>query len=310
MKFCTVGHHITKPFLLLKKFIRTHGLYRCLNLAVSGIASIAAVATAVVSWRTMNVNIAERSEVDALQKESLRLRDRLDEAFSRVDLYSDIIAAEGGDRWAYIRAIDRLIKYTNNFDRAEFLLTRLDDSIRKYSGKPEEHLLLKHVMFDPQMVENDDAQVVALLKSPLYDDRLRAVNSIYRRRLNRLIPELFDLLEHDPYLAVVQYAFHTILRSIGSSALHSIHTGDIDVTDFNHVIQCPDLTKGKLADIWNRNKARILSQHPLRVEVFKPKDEHYAPLFYLHDEQSNKNYTFPTETEESIPLLFDSTQSQ
>lgn len=279
--------------------------YKVANLTVQSLASVATVAMVWIAGCELNTAKVARQEVDTLQKEAILQKASLSNALARVDLYGDIIAAEGGDRWAYTRVVDKLSQLTNLLDRADFLRTRLEDTVtQKYSGKPELNLLLKHIMFDPDLVENDDAQMVAMLKSEIAFDRICAVNSIFRRRLNRLIPTLIDIIEHDPDINVVQYALYATLQTIGIYASEYFPKDCIEEIDFNNVLKNPNSITSLIRDAWDSVKEVALKQHPLCVKVFTPTDKRYAPVHYLHDDQDNKDFTFPTKENDSVPRTF------
>lgn len=79
---------------------------------IEALSAIAAILTAGASIWTLRVNIVERREVDALQTEAIVQKQTLSNALERVNLYGDILAAGGGDRWAYKRAKEYLLLHS------------------------------------------------------------------------------------------------------------------------------------------------------------------------------------------------------
>lgn len=100
-------------------------------------ASVATVCMAIIAWKTLDVNIVQRNEVEEMHRACRTIAIDLTNSLLRVELYGNILAAEGGDRSAYIKVLGRLNKMTNSLDmasRADFLSRRLYETNRRFSG--------------------------------------------------------------------------------------------------------------------------------------------------------------------------------
>ena len=73
---------------------------------IEATTALASIIMALVSAFTLYVNVVERNEVVAVQKEAERQTEQLSNMVAKVSLQRDVLAAAGGDRFAYKRARD------------------------------------------------------------------------------------------------------------------------------------------------------------------------------------------------------------
>ena len=172
--------------------------YKFLTLVVSGIASIAAVATAIVSWKTMDINDSMHDKIKVLQKESMIHESALSNALDRVNLYGDILSAEGGDRWAYKRVQEYLWSRIHLNDKeAESLSSKLSNGTRHFWGGTNENQTLQNALHGHCL--DQVAQVGSLLQHKDFTQRVNALKSISWLRLNSYIPAVVEYRRDEPY---------------------------------------------------------------------------------------------------------------
>lgn len=273
-------------------------------------ASVATMGMAIIAWKTLDVNIVQRNEIEEMHRACQAIAIDLTNSLLRVELYGNILAAEGGDRSAYIRVLGRLNKMTNSLDmasRADFLSRRLYETNRRFSGRPHKNEELLSIMFSDEMIENDDQVVVKKLNSVLHEDRLCAVHSIYWRRNYKFFPELIKLAGQDPDMNVVQYTLYAMLRILKDPELTK-EEEDCDADDYvvmNDFLVGSQRYRSLFEELWNEKKDALLSVNPLVLERINFSDDRYLPMPYLHDEKDNAYFCFPTkEDDRLIPLTF------
>lgn len=275
-------------------------------------ASVATVCMAIIAWKTLDVNIVQRNEIEEMHRACQVIAIDLTNSLFRVELYGNILAAEGGDRSAYIRVLDRLNKMTNSFDvasRADFLSRRLYETNRRFSGRPHKNEELLSIMFSDEMIENDDQVVIKKLNSVLHGDRLCAVHSIYWRRNYKFFPTLIELAGQDPDMNVVQYSLYAMLRILKDPELTK---GEEDCDADDYVVMNDFLVDSQrycslFEELWNEKKDALLSVNPLALKRIDFNDDRYLPIPYLHDERSNADFCFPTKDDDRlIPMTISS----
>ena len=97
---------------------------------------------------------AERREVAALQKEATVQKQTLSNALERVNLFDDIIAASGGDRYAYLRAIDILLLAENIPDKSTYQTERLLNDISRFADHPKSNPTIRAIMYENSIATN------------------------------------------------------------------------------------------------------------------------------------------------------------
>lgn len=275
---------------------------------VQVLASIATVCMAIIAWKTLDVNIVERNEIEEMHRACRSMESDLTNSLLRVELYGDILAAEGGDRTAYIRVLCRLNKMTNSLDmasRTDFLSRRLYETNRRFSGRPHKNEELLSIMFSDEMIENDDQVVIKKLNSALHKDRLCAAHSIYWRRNYKFFPKLIELMEQDPDMNVVQYSLYTMLRILQDPELKKGEE-DRDVNDYvliNDFLVDSQRYCSLFEELWDEKKDELLSVNPLVLKRININDDRYFPIPYLHDEKGLADFCFPTKDDDRLVPL-------
>lgn len=278
------------PFLKAHRCIKEIGWYRFLTLVVSGVASLAAVATAIVSWKTMDTNDAMHDKIKALQKETLILNASVSNTLDQVMLYGDMIAAAGGDRYAYLSAVDKMLLGDNITDRSIHQTEQLLDSITKFEGHPTNNPIIKSVMYANELSTND-TDVAALLRSPNRDDRLYAINDVYILRLNNLIPNIAKLVEVDSDMNVVQYALYVVTETLRNN----ISDEDVDsiLGGLHPIIDNPHNFCDNFNDIWSKHGQSIKSRRPRELKRVQVQGDTVLFYEFLYDPERNENIPLP-----------------
>ena len=119
---------------------------------VGVLSHVAAILTAIASVVTLCVNVVERGEVDALQKEALILKAALSNALDSVNLFGDMIAAAGGYRVAYLRVLDKLLSPENIPDMSSYQAEHLLDSINIFAEHPASNQVIRTIMYENAII--------------------------------------------------------------------------------------------------------------------------------------------------------------
>ena len=259
---------------------------------IEGLSAIAAIITALVSAWTLRVNIVERKEVDALQERSAKQEVSISNALEQVDLYGDIIAASGGDRYAYLRAADKLLLTENIPDKSVYQTQRLLNDISRFANHPKSNPTIRTIMYANAIATNN-AEVSAFLTSENRDARLYAINDIYILRLNALIPNVAKLVETDNDLNVVQYALYVVAETFRNN----INDKSIDIDEifanFNSVIDNTNAFCQQYNTLWEKYRQAILVRRPREFKRIPAKEDSGYYYEFLHDPERNENIPLP-----------------
>lgn len=259
---------------------------------IEPLSAIAAIITAVASIWTLKVNIVERGEVDALQKEAIVQKQTLSNALERVNLYGDIIAASGGDRYAYLRAVDKLLLAENIPDKSIYQTERLLSDISRFADHPKSNPTIRPIMYANAIATNN-AEVSAFLTSENRDARLYAINDIYILRLNALIPNVAKLVETDKDLNVVQYALYVVAETFRNNINDESVNIDESFADFNSVIGNTNAFCQEFNTLWEKYKQAILARRPREFKRIPAKEHPGCYYEFLHDPERNENIPLP-----------------
>ncbi|MBR0506276.1 MAG: hypothetical protein IJJ84_12800 [Kiritimatiellae bacterium] len=274
-------------------------------------AVVALISVAVYIWQAVEANRAQKASiiakevlktaqvrVETLQEKTAIQETALSNALEQVSLYGDIIAAEGGDRWAYVRASKRLypIAETNIAGMADFFIMRLYDGIRRFRGHPSDNPMLKSIMFSSKTVFFDDESVSAGLKASTVTDRLFAINTVRVRRMYSLLPTLVHIVEDDPDLTVVQFALDVVTSVLGK-ARHG-------QWDFDDIVRHPERFKSWFTQTWEKLGPKLKSSEPLAVEKLSL-EKAESDYYYLKNTQTGETFSLPdVDSENIVPLKF------
>lgn len=249
---------------------------------IEALSAIAAIITALTSAWTLWVNVVERREVSDLQSKSKAQDTVLSNAIERVSLYGDIIAAEGGDRWAYKRAKECLLsRMSQRYEDATPLLQKLEFSMHRFTGEMKGNPTLEYALMGPAS-ESIKAQVENMLKRDDSFQRLCALKHILWLRLNKHIPLVVEMLQNEPDLNVVQYALHVVSKTFTDNMIPNdttpIYALTVDDCVFRH-----DEFKRHFEEMWKPAKDRILARKPKEVKEGRDKKPPHLPMVYLFD---------------------------
>lgn len=274
---------ILSPVKKIRQFIHENGWYQFLTLSVSGIASIAAVATAIVSWKTMDINMVERDEVATLQKEAVIQKQTLSNAIDRVDLYGDIIAAEGGDRMAYVSAITA-IRHGHEEEGSKFLRRKIDEISMMFSADDANEYLKQRLSWpSPTRVDN----IKKMLKHSESLQRFYAIQKAYELRCNSFIPDIMDIALSDRDLRVVQLATYVINKTFEDNMIFNV--GPRCNLSLNECVEYPNEARNRFDKAWEVHKEKILGRKPKEYRYGKDKNPPHRQMMYLFDPEKPDN---------------------
>lgn len=246
---------------------------------------------------------AERREVAALQKEAVAQKATLDKGIARVNLYGDILAAEGGDRFAYARAMNELLPIMEHdiTGKSDFLVMRIVNASRCYYGHPLTNETLNIVMHSGQSVlDGDDLQ--SKLSSTDSFVRMLAINTIRVRRMNRYLPMLADIVATDIDLNVVQFALFVIKDTLDDAVLQNM---DLDTT-----IRTPQDFMERFKQVWREQQKKLQAIKPLELKAMTFADGK-SYFYYLEDQQTKETFMLPDADNANIsPFTFSSATNE
>lgn len=262
--------------------------YKFLTLVVSGIASIAAVATAIVSWKTMDINDSMYDKIKVLQKESMIHESALSNALDRVNLYGDIIAAEGGDRWAYKRAKEWICAHYEGDIESEPMIQTLDFTVNRFQGEATNNSFIVNNAINLPPLFYDGANVAANLKSTDIYKRLNALGAIWALRLNKYIPDAIDIAKNEPNLHVLQLLVFVVEETFTDNLIIN-DTTPVYSLSFDDCVFRYEEFKQHFMEMWNSAKPRILARKPKEVREGRDKNPPHLPMVYLFDPEKPDN---------------------
>ena len=187
---------------------------------------LAAIAIIVNAWysnesrKATNASIIAKETLDAAQARVALLQEKvtaqeasLSNALERVNLYGDILAAGGGDRWAYKRAKEYLLLHSADEGTSEPILQTLRHITELFqSDVTNNSLIVFHAIKLPSPFY-DGSNVLSNLKSTDLAKRLNAVGTIWKLRLNNYIPEIINIAKDEPNLNVLQLIIHVVEKT-------------------------------------------------------------------------------------------------
>ncbi len=235
---------------------------------------------------------AERREVAALQKEAVAQKQTLSNAIESVNLCGDIIAASGGDRYAYLRAVDKLLLTENIPDKSIYQTERLLNDINRFADHPKSNPTIRSIMYANAITTNN-TEVLAYLTSENREARLYAINDIYILRLNALIPNVAKLVETDKDLNVVQYALYVVAETFRNNINDENDNIDESFADFNSVINNTSAFCQMFNTMWEKYRPAILARSPREFIRIHPKENPDLYYEFLHDPERNENIPLP-----------------
>lgn len=256
---------------------------------------IAAIATGANVWQACEahaeINIAriaketldsERREVAALQKEAVVQRQTLSNALERVNLYGDILAAEGGDRWAYKRAKEYLLLHSADERTSEPIIQTLSHITELFqSDITNNNLIVFHAINLPPPFY-DSRNVMSNLKSADWTKRLNAVGTIWSLRLNNYIPDIVDIAKDEPNLNVLQLLIHVVRKTFEDNMVIGDETPVYALSLDDCVFQYDEFKK-QFMEMWNPAKARIMARKPKEARQGQDKKPPHLGMVYLFD---------------------------
>ena len=239
---------------------------------VEGLSAIAAIITALASAWTLGVNIVERNEVDTLQKRAEKQETALNNAMDQVKIYGDMLAAGGGNRFAYKRATETLQTLALAGDKdAESLNQQLGFLTRHFMGEIDRNSTLQYYMMGP-LSEDLKAHITDMLKRDDVQQRVCALKHIHGLRLNKHIPLVVDCLEREPDLNVVQLAVHVVNETFRDNMVFNDTNTVYSLSAYDCALRYDEFKK-YFDQMWEPRKDRILANkdNPLKPQEIKRK---------------------------------------
>ncbi len=254
---------------------------------VEGLSAIAAIITALASAWTLGVNIVERNEVDTLQKRAEKQETALNNAMDQVKIYGDMLAAGGGNRFAYKCATEALQTHALAGDKdAESLNQQLGFMTHHFMGEIEHNTTLQNYIMGP-LSESLKANIIDMLRQDDARQRICALKHIHGFRLNKYIPLVVDCLEKEPDLNVVQLAVHIVNETFRDNMIFNDTNTVYSLSVDDCALRYNDFKK-YFNLMWKPRKERILARKP--KEARERPDPPRGTLYYIFDpEQPNEN---------------------
>lgn len=258
-------------------------LYKVCNLIVQSLASVATVAMAWIAGCELNTAKVARREVDVLQSKATIQEASLSNALERVNLYDDILAAGGGDRFAYNRAYTNLWNDMGSdsitAEHSKVLERMLAYTTRRFKGDATNNdFIARHVVNIPTPFYNA-MNVPSNLKSRDHLKRLNALGTIWMLRLNEYIPVVADVAITDPDLYVVQMAVFVLNEVFTDNMIFNV--GPRHYFSVSECVLDSESFKNGFEETWKVHKQKILARKP--KEVRERPDPPRSNQTYIYD---------------------------
>lgn len=247
---------------------------------VEVLSSAAAIITAIASVWTLQVNVVERNEVVALQNKATVQEVALSNAVNRVTLYGDILAAGGGDRWAYKRAMECLWSNPCGAKTPEPMLQMLNQLTQLFQSDITNNNLLASKIINLPPPSYDKSNVLSNLTSSDFEKRLNAIGTIWCFRLNNYIPDIVDIAKDESNLNVLQLIIHVVVRTFEDNRIMGDKTPMYYLSLYDCVFKYDEFRK-HFMEMWIPAKTRILARKP--KEVRERPDTPRGNLIYIYD---------------------------
>lgn len=225
---------------------------------------------------------AERREVDTLQKEAVIQKQTLSNALERVNLYSDILAAGGGDRFAYKRAKEYLWLHSNDTESSEPILQMLAHITQLFRSDITNNGMIAVHAIDLPPPFYDRSNVLSNLRSSDSAQRLNAVGTIWNLRLNNYIPDIVDIAQDEPNLSVLQLIIYVVEKTFEDNMVMGDET-PVYALSLDDCIFRYDEFKKHFMEMWNPAKTRILARKQKEARQGRGKYPPHLPMRYLFD---------------------------
>ena len=205
------------------------------------------------------------------------LQARLSDTLESVELIKDVIAAENGNRESFCR----LLQYASN-SPAVASNQRISDIAKRFSVDPYKS---NDFFFDLHAPLANNVDVMKLLASESYHNRLYALHTIYSLRLNSYLPDVARLVESDDNLYVVQFSIYILNDAFSENAPRGAnlqHFNLLDcVSDINNF-------KASFYSQWGAYKDIILSRRPKEIRETSNPDHPNLNMIYIFDPETEK----------------------
>ena len=217
-----------------------------------------------------------RREVDTLYNDAIVQSVAISNTLDRVRNYEDMLAAGGGDRFAYLRAT-KIFRTKANSGRDEYL-DRLWQVTQRFREDATNNSFIVHTAINvpPALLNTSDLPVS--LESPNLSTRLNALGAIRAFRLNEYIPAVAETARRDESLHVVQLAVFILNETFADNMIFNVgprFTFSIDDCVLNSSEFMDNFYK-----TWKVNKQKILSRKPREI---RERPDGNLRMSYLHD---------------------------
>ena len=245
-------------------------------------SAVATIVLAILGWKTLNTTQIEYREVVELKNILGQQQAELTNALARVSLLGDIAAAEGGDRFAYTRAVERLWEMGRARNRqGDILNQKLRYSTQRFMGDATNNPTLAFALMGP-VVENDMDKVAVMLHGEEPMQRLFALQHILELRLNSLLPTVVQMLEKEPDLNVVQLSVNilndTFLDERTFERIRAFSTFTVDDCVLHY-----DEFKSRFEETWEKCKELLLERPRKEVRRIKSQIPPYLETISVYD---------------------------
>ena len=249
------------------------------SVGVAMIASAANIWSAYDSHVAKQESLIAKATLDAAQAKVIALQYKADtqdtvlsNAMERVKLYGDMLAAGGGNRFAYKRATEALQTRILAGDKgAKSLDQQLCFQTRHFMGKIEHNSTLQYYMMGP-LSEDLKAHVTDMLRRDDVQQRVCAIKHIHGFRLNKHIPLVVDCLEREPDLNVIQLAVYVVNETFRDNMVFNDTNTVYSLSAYDCALRYGEFKK-YFDRMWEPRKDRILANqdNPLKPNEIKRK---------------------------------------
>jgi len=245
---------------------------------IEAITAFATIIMAAVSAYTLRINVVERNEVVAIQQEAARQSEQLSNMVASVSLQRDVLAATGGDRFAYKRAHDLLSAGKIRGDAASELKS-MYFTMQRFWKAAEDNPTIKAEMAVPMSGSLDVAKSLSSEDSGV---RLMALHHVLGLRINKYIPEVVEMLRDEPDLNVVQLAVKVINDTFSDNRKPN-QSNTIRLFTVDNCVFAYDELRSHFMEMWESQKGAILGRKRKEVRRKQDPQNPQLTLVYIFD---------------------------
>ena len=212
---------------------------------------------------------------------------KLDEGLRMTLLNNLILRSEAGDRFAYGELFGKLYGdiATNQSDEVRFMLQKLFQIERMYTGEPDDNPVLKNSFFGPPL---EPKSISASLSSSTRDTRIWAVYSVKALRENSYIQTLAELAEKEPDLNVLQAILYTLNVTFVDN--YTFNKGSRNTIMLHDCFPPHQIFRKRFDELWSDYGDLILKRKPKKfAQIPDPQHPHMTLHMIVDPEQEEED---------------------